>query len=526
MIRSTLIFSLCIGGSAHALAGRGQAPFVGVSPITSIPGPYDIKSTDTSEYVRDLLKQIQGVQQSDVAYVEDAIKALNEATDAYTRLLTVGPFKQLVDDSRAGVTAPERGVHQGRIDVARFLAAQNEVNEAKLRLENKLALLTSITDALPSDAVIGEGRTEQKITSPRRLDFSKITDAVKNAIARAEAAAQTYTFVLEFASGVIQVVKPGEALNVKLEAPLLTAAAIQDLQRRAKIKSTPSAKFDDGLTESHANLLKRSISSFVSAYGFEETYRFRDAALAEARANAFEQIVNGFWQRSYLRYVYGVRVGAILPTPYQKRWANVDRLTVLARSLSTFRGAAGPTQVTDDDLLRAIEDVRQKLGVVDARAAKILSGDASGLARLNSFLSTLRGARPSAEALLMILELVAADLKEEQMLATGGGLDELIPFYEARWTATDLARAGERARVCANDHLFNLQEGRPGCFQGGAAGGLRGVFAEMNDELNANAADLEEAARMRRQIRLAMLAQSMSGTGDVSGANARRGGRR
>ena len=530
MKRSVLALSTSVCLFANPLASWAarvtQTPFAGVAPITAEPGAYDIKNTDTSEYVRDLLRQIQGVQQSDVKFVEDTVTALNAATNEYTRLLTVGAFKQMADQSRAGGTTPDGTVNHGRVNVARFLEVQNLVNDAKLRLETKMNLLTSIAGSLPSDAVIGEGRTDQKIAAPRRIDFTKTVTAVNDAIAKAEAMAKTYTFVLEFASGVIQVVQPGDALNVRLQAPLLTADAITDLQRRSKIKSTPSAKFDDELTESHANLLKRQIASFVSAYGKEEAYRFRDEALAESRALAFEQILNGFWQRSYLRYVYGVRVGVILPTRYTKRYANADAMTVLSEQLSSFKAAAGPTQVTDDDLLHAMEDVRKKLEVVDARSARILSGDASVLARVNSFVNWLRGSRPTAEALLMIMQLVAADLKEEQMLATGGGLDELMAFYDARWKPTAEAMDAESRRICASDHLFNLQEGRTNCYQGGAPGGLRGVFTAMNDELNANSADLEEAALMRRQIRLAMLAQAMTAEGAGTGVFNRRGGRR
>lgn len=487
-------------------------------------GQYDI--TDTSEYVRDLVKQIQGVQASDVKYIEDTIRALMDATNEYTRLLTVGAFKQMSDLTVASKTLDDKSVTQGKIKVEKFLEVQNMVNSAKVALETKRDLLTSIADSLPSDPVITEGRTQQKVVNPRHIDFSKTMNAVNAAIDKAEALAKNYPFVIEHEQG-IQIVNrnSGTALNIQLNFPLLTGKAIANLQKKARELSTPSTVFNDELTESQGMLLKKQIVGFVYTYGDKEAYRFRDQALANARAEALAKIVDIFWQRSYLRKVQGVRVGAILPNTYDKRYLNWDVFAVTMDQLKGFKKeATGPSQVTDDEMQRATEDYRQILNVLDQRSSKILSGDASILARVNSAITLARGERPTAESMLLIVQLLAADLKEEYELAIGGGLDTVVKMYNQRWLATEEDGKKVDERVCAYDHIFNAQEGKSNCYMGADnSDSLKGIFTRMNDELQASSANIEQALKIRNEIRLAMLAQSMSKEGAANGSTSRRG---
>lgn len=482
-----------------------------VAPIVAQPGQYDIQQRDVSLLLQEALKRAGEVQESDRRYLDQTVESLRLASNQYIQLLLVGEFKKLSDISVAGQTVP----------VLKFLETLNQVRGSRAALINQLQILDGLQSALPSDISIPDGKNSLNLPQARKINFSAISTKIFEQVHKAEFLANNYPFVIEHTAG-LQIIpnQSGSALNPVLQFPLLTGSQIAELQKKARRLSTPDAEFERS-AESHGNLLKRLISVFVNQYGRMEAYRFRDAELARARADQFEQIVNAFWMRSYLRQVYGVRVGALLPANYKKRWMNTDLILVLTEQLTQFSELTGPSQINDSDLMKAMEDIRMYLSVLGQRTEKILVGDASVIARLNSFITLMKGERPTAEALLMIMQLVAADIKEEQILATGFGLDSLVTFYQSRWKSTPQDIEINKKRVCAFDHLFNLQTNASQCYQGNPESGVKGVFVKMNDSLNAMSADIENANKIRHQIHLQMMLQSRSESG---APGSRRGG--
>lgn len=519
---SGLALMVCVSQAQQAPAAGG-VPFVGVTPIVAQPGQYEINSRDVSKAMSEVIERVGKVQDSDLRYLDSVVSELTKSANAYNKLLAVDDFKKLSDKAYSKVTSGNAGV-----SVEEFLEVLNRVREARLTIETNLQLLTSVSGALPSDAVINDGKVSNKLPSPRNIDFSKVTEAVMGRVSAVEKIASNYPFVIVHSEG-LQVIEAnsGTALNPVLNFPLMTGERVRQLQAQVRVLTTPSEEFELA-AESHGNLTKGLIAKFIKNYGQSEKYRPRDERDEEARKEAFTNVVNAFWMRSYLRKVYGIRLGALIPANYKKRYLNIDKYLVLSDQLTQFKEEVGPSQVDDGTLADAAENIRQVMETVDERAAKIMTGDASFLAKVNSFVTFLKGERPTAECLVLVMALVAADIKEELDLSLGGGLEALVAGYHQRWAATEMDQAATDKRVCAFDHLANLENGggSSNCYQGNPESGIKGIFVTLNDEANAQSTKIENAFKIRDQIRLAQLANSLANSnGEKSTGPGRRRGR-
>lgn len=498
-----------------------QTPFTGILPtVVAQPGQFDIHSGDVTVLLQETLKRYADVQDKDREYLDSVVKEMITVVNDYQTYITAGPWKQLSDRSISS------GAKQ--VTLQEFLATLNEVRQKKLALQTKLDLLTSVSSALPSDVQTVDGKSNNPLPQPRKIDFSGVVAAATKNLAAAEAIANNLQFAVvnvnpddptDVRPPLLIPANSGTALNPVINSPLLSRKQIDNLQAQARGLVTFSRSFNSA-TQTHADLLKQLIWKFRDRFGKEEAYRFHDAAFSEARAAAFKDIANMFWQRSYLRKVYGVRVGSILPENYNKRYMNIDRFTVLLDQLSQFKETSSPLDIDDASILSATEDFRQTLITLGDKTAGILTGDASILARINSAYTWFRGERPTAEALLMIVQMLAADLYEEKALAMGTGLQEVTRFFDARWEATPQDKQLHEERVCAFDSISNIANGRQNCFQGTAQSGLLGAFVVLNDELNSQSAGIDQANDIRKQIQLAIMATT---GGQKNGAAGRRG---
>ena len=478
--------------------GGVVVPGVGIPMVTAQPGAYEIRNTDTTPLLQQILSRVAQVQDSDRKYLEDTVQAVNTAYGEYMRLIISGELKQMSDSSQLGNMVPAE----------QYLSVVNRINEARLAFDSKIFALTSVSQgALPSAQQVEVAGTQQTLPGYRQMNFQPLLNFYQQRIEAVSLVGRNYGLKIALPRNQgVQIIAPnsGLALAGRLEVALLTADEIRALQRQAENLMTPSDELER-LSDSQSNELKRLILAFVTNYGTSERYRFRDNADREARDRAFTDIVNAFWSRSYLRAKYGVRIGAVQPAQYQKRWANIEIFTASTEALRNFRQERA---LTETELANALENSRNTLELLDARSKEIFSGNASMLVRAQSLLTFLGGHTQTAEALLMIHRLIAADIQEEMSLTQGGGLQRLFNFYQTRYQSTEENRTYYRTLRCGMD------PGTQGCETGSfadtqslAGGGLRAVFVRMNNELRANTAQLEQARRINEQIRLAQISQ-------------------
>lgn len=473
-------------------------PGVGIPIVTAQPGAYEIRNTDTTPLLQQVLSRIAQIQDSDRKYLEESVQAVNTAYNEYMQLIISGELKQLSDRSQLGNMVPAE----------EYLRVVNKINEARLAFDSKIFALTSVSQgALPSAQQVDVAGTQQSLPGYRQINFQPLLSFYQQRIEAVTMVGQNYGIKIALPRNQgVQIIAPnsGQTLAGRLEVALLTADEIRTLQRQAEDLMTPTEELER-LSDSQANELKRLILAFATNYGTSERYRFKDQADREARDRAFTDIVNAFWARSYLRAKYGVRIGAVQPAQYQKRWANIEVFMASTEALRNFRQERA---LTETELANALENSRNTLELLDSRSKEIFGGNASLLVRAQSLMTFLGGHSQTAEALLMIHRLIAADIQEEMSLTQGGGLQRLFNFYQTRYQSTEENRNYYRTLRCGMD------PGTQGCAAGSFAdtqslsgGGLRAVFMRMNNELRANSAQLEQARRIMEQIRLAQISQ-------------------
>lgn len=496
-----------IPGAASPEARPAGAIIPGIAPvITAAPGNYNINTQDTSRILSEILNRSSKVQDSDRQYLETTVNAINTQFTEYMKIIISGELKQLSDRSKSQA-----------IDAEAYLAVVNKVNEMRLSLDSKIAALTSISrGALPSAAQSLAGEQVQQYGN---IDFTNIINYYTSRIEGVTAVATNYPMKVVFKSHRIpQVIQAnsGKTLAPEFDIPLFSPAEIEKMQDDILDLRTPSEKLDR-MKNDQANELKRLIMTMSTNYGTSEKYRFMNASDYQARNDAYKKIVEIFWSRSYLRAKYGVRLGAIQPAQYDKRWVNLEKFTIATNALGKFR-----QEIAEDDieLANAAENIRNILEVLDNRSASILKGDASLLVRANSLITLLKGDRPNAEVLLMTARLVAADIKEEQMLASGGGLATLFSFYQQRYQSTAELKNTYQSFKCGYDTLL-----KPGACPSASSfkdvpslsgGGLKAIFQTMNMELNLSAKNLSDAMKIEEQIKLAMIASGGKAIEDVN----------
>ena len=167
---------------------------------------------------------------------------------------------------------------------------------------------------------------------------------------------------------------------------------------------------------------------FVDAFGSSQ--RYRSQSNTDALKQAKEDLDETFWLRSHLRSVYGMKLGSF-GIKYNKRWFNLDYL-LGPNSMELL------SQVirNENDLMSMQDLAYNALETYTGKSAKVLKLSTPFFARISSFKTFLQGSRQETSMNSYILKLMIADIEEEKMLGTGGGLRKIREHYRSRFLST------------------------------------------------------------------------------------------
>ncbi|NQZ00353.1 MAG: hypothetical protein HRT45_06745, partial [Bdellovibrionales bacterium] len=266
---------------------------------------------------------------------------------------------------------------QAFIPLNDLLLVVNKFNQRAANIENDMATYGSVSrDTLPSYSAIVAGDLEVDVPTVGNIDLSPITNEITASLQLLRDSVNLLPF-LNVQSKVGQVVKltsptgaEGTVLSPYLQGiTILTSDEIDDLNWIVRVKSA----VDESTFELHELYLDRTvtlINRFVSDYGSEERFRFRNENDKEAAVKAFEQIMLAFKRKSYLRRKYGIRQGALQSDEYPKNLANVE---TFRNVFSSFRRE----QATDEaQLLSAFESARNFVELYDRQRTRVLDSGA------------------------------------------------------------------------------------------------------------------------------------------------------
>jgi hypothetical protein len=488
------MYSILFVQASNAFAAQTGVvtPIVGMSAIAASAGTYDIKNEDTTKIVEMILGQVSKVQESDLKFIEEARVSTQKAYSDLQKFIT-GDFSKLSNDSKLSKT----------IDANVFLSALSRIQELQLTLDSQIQSLNAITKgALPSQNQIQVAGNSQTVVGYRNIDMSGLVSLYQEYTKALIAMANSMPMKVALPSGGIKIIAK-DTLTPNFPMVYLPED-FKKIQEQINVLRLPPEELRD-LMNDHASETRRLIQAFVTNFGSSEVYRFKNEADRTARSEEIQAIQDIFWTRSYLRLSWGVRLGAIQPAAYQKRWANVEKFTVATESLRQFRQERAVSEV---ELANASENMRNTLEILDDRTVSILgeNPDASFLARANAFMTFVGGQTQTAEALLMISQLVAADIAEEKMLVSPGGLQKLQAFYTARYQATKAMQTHYTSLKCSIDSKVE------GCEENIYADaktnqeGLRSIFNRMNFALNGMDNSLATADQIEEDLNQSIIA--------------------
>lgn len=270
---------------------------------------------------------------------------------------------------------------------------------------------------------------------------------------------------------------------------LLSPQQIQKLEMQIRAL-TMIGKTTRDLDQQFVNAIVPMITAFVRNYGTSERFRFRDDNDKNARAQAFSQITDAFYRRSYLRKKYGISLGAIQTDPmkgYPKSIANLEKfgLSPLTQALTSF---STQPAVMDTEIMNAFESARNFVQMFDTKLTpvfqskqkivqvKTISGqmrqvsmdgdwlakDTGFIARANSAVTFLTGNQPTAEVMLAVMRMVLADVKEEMFLLQNDR-GSLATYHDLRYRSTPELKSLANLRMCQFDWTLSDAAFQAGC---------------------------------------------------------------
>ena len=167
------------------------------------------------------------------------------------------------------------------------------------------------------------------------------------------------------------------------------------------------------------------IQAFLNAYGATQKHRDRNTeAQIDAARKELEEMM---WLRSYIRAVYGMKIGSYGLVDVHKKWFNMDSF---GRTALRFSGQP----IYDENTLMVQQDLA--LAVVagqEGKNAEILSLSTPFFTRIASVLTFFSGEKQWAAVNVQVLKLLIADIEEERILGRAGGLRELRVHYKRRY---------------------------------------------------------------------------------------------
>lgn len=481
-----------------ALAGAVVAQERGITPLQGIIGAQSGKY-EFFQYDKGLLQK---------TYLDKVFERSKEDREFFLKSVTdlEKSFEVFLNDVvfREGglVTMNQNAKLMQASDALEFMKAINRYHKSRLELEARIEALTAITDGrLPSQLKIkADGSGIEEAPNYGNID---LTPMKKFYLGRVE-------YITQYLENLQQIVevkdKTGKVLrkiiiaeNTKkgLQLPaapvLLTPAEILQLRNEILEASQWNTPESVDACDAFTKYIRQYTQDFISTYGSTERYRRLSDDEKAKRADDAKQLVEAFWLRSYIRAAYGMPIAAI-GLDYDKYPFHLDVILNSTKSLALFHEQ--PVW-RERDFIRQEQNFRNALKRANVRSEKIMDGNLGFIASGENLLTWLGGQRNMAQALQMMLQLMAADLYEERLVQKADGVEKMKARFRTRYASNDADKKFYRDLRMAYDP--------PG---GGVPLGvnkqsLNGKFQELRNHLLTKDTERKLAEEKQAQIEIA-----------------------
>ncbi|AMO57698.1 hypothetical protein GZ77_13650 [Endozoicomonas montiporae] len=201
---------------------------------------------------------------------------------------------------------------------------------------------------------------------------------------------------------------------------LYTAEQINNMERKALMLEVMPARDIQVIDESINRFTKQALETYVDTFGTSE--RFRVGYDQEGRIKAAVALEEAFWVRSYIRSVYGIKIGSI-PVEYPKYILNADYYL-------------GSTTIGSHPIRKTSQLTDASNRAKEAEAS-LHDTNTHYIGALLKHLTTMAtGSSKETTAKKFIITLVKQDLDEELELSKPGGLRVVRENYRKRFYPT------------------------------------------------------------------------------------------
>lgn len=449
-----------IGVSVVGGTGRGNTGFLSA-------GNYDIKQTqqDTTQLLSQAMNHLSKMQEIDRDYL---LEVNNRLLANFQKMLKLGQdFNELGQKSA-----------QGPITLKEYLDKINQIKIADQMLTSEIQALTLITrETLPAQTAVSVGGVSAEMGSTGNLNLKPIAEkytGLKNDLL-AEMNAVKFPHVMhnnqhrEFLANAL---KP-DLSGLQVMTPAEVAKKTEEMNTLLALEGSTLQMQTD-----YVSRLRTLLRTFTKGYGTDESYRFRNENDKTAKIEAWKNLQDAFFRRSYLRRKYGIPMGALRTVDYKKRIANIENFTSSFTSVNEYlMMIEEQPAISRDEVMTAFENARNFVEQFDLRLTPVFksseeiiaqkekekektmveysSKDTGLLVRAASAVNFLTGSGSTAEVMLVVMRMVVADAREEMMVLQNNQ-PELVSYYNQRYQATAETKIATLKRTCELD--FTLSE--------------------------------------------------------------------
>lgn len=475
-LQSTYVFAQNNGTPVPVVVAGGGA---GTTKVTAYNdhGNYDLNNLnlDLTASASQVFSAIKDAQQIDRDYLKGLVDNLTDKLNELSNLKR--DFQDLANESATGRltikgangTQRETLGNEKRVKLVEYLKMVQEIKNKDQIIQNELSTMSNMTrESLPSYDTASVGGKDIKGVSAGNVDTSALVAKVEAKRAQIIADINNVKFYnLLAARNQVRSIEQN-ALN-----PNLSGLSVLEEADRAALQS----KLEDlrTLTPKTQNLLQQLtdktvnlVNFYVSSYGSEQQFRWRDENDMKAAQEAFQNIVNAFKKRSYIRKMYGP-IGALQSgIDYEKQMLNWDSYGLQFQPLKVAVSSLKRQAAIDEaDVVKAFENARLFLQLYDEKTTEVFnkrsttmakdvktedySSQSTGfLVRANSAVTFITGQRPTAETLLAIMRLALEDAREEKTLLQGNR-DQMVALSDKKFRSTPDMKAQYAREMCQAD---------------------------------------------------------------------------
>ncbi|MCC6278880.1 MAG: hypothetical protein IT289_13285 [Oligoflexia bacterium] len=425
LVATTLMLGLATQSHAQTVVAA-----TGANPGYFNPGTYEIVTP--SQLQQQYLSLFQKRTEANLQlYIQKEAELRNELQSLLRD--TIYGSGSLTDLSNQA--AATQGKNPVKAEV--FLAALANYNKQKTLVLAKIEGLVQMGQALPASEVqTGEKSPIGQLPVLGAINMGPLASFYQNILVNEENRLKNLPHVVEVNGKPLIIVKDsGKGLELNSPYAILDPSVVRQKQEEIKAARRETPEYYDSVARLNQYLLSQ-IKTFVTTYGTEERWRFQGSnqAYQTERQDVAESIARAFYVRSFIRTSLGVPVGAI-GISFQKRKLKLDRFA----DVSAYQRLISEMLWRDEDLKRARNAYTEALAGLQMKTTNpfeggIMQGNFKILERANGLITALKGDKPVAEALSIMLTYMAADLYEEiTVREVGGSSNKLFNIYTQRY---------------------------------------------------------------------------------------------